>query len=296
MPVREYPAKTIGHIAYKVLCEDQEASVIGTTSRGIFIRTASGWITFFSLEGYRGPLTITLTETVDQLRFIKTDSPAQISSGKLILSSAGIAISAKDDVVWHHPIASHTARRVSERLDTLEYFAKEAVANKGGIGLSGILPPLLGLPITGYESQGQGSLLPTVSLLQQTLRIGNTSYAIELACSLLGMGRGLTPSGDDFVMGLLLVLNRWQNVLGFVNDLQQLNRRVIQAAYKQTTTLSANLIECAALGQSDERLVNVVDCIFTGKPRESECVSCLLELGASSGVDALVGMAVALTC
>jgi hypothetical protein len=109
------------------------------------------------------------------------------------------------------------------------------------------------------------------------------------------MGEGLTPSGDDFVVGLLLVLNRWKNMRNFASDLQQLNLLVTEAAYRKTTTLSANLIECATFGESDERLLNVVDCVLTGKPQESECVSCLLELGASSGVDILVGMAVAFT-
>jgi len=48
-------------------------------------------------------------------------------------------------------------------------------------------------------------------------------------------------------------------------------------------------------GGSDERLVNVADGLLTGNPGESECISYALEWGDSSGVDALVGMAVALT-
>jgi hypothetical protein len=73
-----------------------------------------------------------------------------------------------------------------------------------------------------------------------------------------------------------------------------LNRAVIEAAYRVTTTISANLIECAADGQGDERLVTVADGIVTGRPAIEECVECVLEWGSSSGLDALAGMAIAL--
>jgi len=138
-------------------------------------------------------------------------------------------------------------------------------------------------------------MLSTILELREALRT-DLSCAAEIACGLLGIGQGLTPSGDDVVVGLLLMLNRWQAALWPDGDLDSLNRRVVESAYTRTTLLSANLIECAALGQADERLINVVDCIVTGHPSESECVPHVLGWGASSGIDALVGMALAVTC
>ena len=113
---------------------------------------------------------------------------------------------------------------------------------------------------------------------------------------LLGVGRGLTPSGDDFIIGLLLALNRWRVGSWPHSGLRRLNQEVTDAAYQRTTRLSANMIECAALGEADERLVAVADCISVGDPPEAECVSRVLGWGASSGTDALIGMAVAVTC
>ncbi|MEK7786367.1 MAG: DUF2877 domain-containing protein, partial [Chloroflexota bacterium] len=104
-----------------------------------------------------------------------------------------------------------------------------------------------------------------------------------------------TPSGDDVVAGLLLALDRWRPVLWPGGDLGRLNALVVEAAYKATTTLSANLIECAAQGESDERLVTALDSIVTGQPAASECAPLLLGWGNSSGADALVGMTLALT-
>ena len=107
---------------------------------------------------------------------------------------------------------------------------------------------------------------------------------------MLGRGSGLTPSGDDCVLGLLLMLNRWQ----LDSDWHNLNQAVINTAYHKTTTISANLIECATAGQADERLLNVVDGIAVSSTSIDDCVECVLSWGNSSGIDALVGMVMAL--
>jgi hypothetical protein len=92
------------------------------------------------------------------------------------------------------------------------------------------------------------------------------------------------------VLGLLLMLNRWQAE----HDWSELNRAVIAAAYQKTTTISANLIECAAAGQADERLIAVVEGIAAGSTAWETCVEHVLGWGSSSGIDALVGMTIAL--
>jgi hypothetical protein len=118
--------------------------------------------------------------------------------------------------------------------------------------------------------------------------------AAEVAAGLLGMGPGLTPSGDDVVMGLLLALNRCAAGGWDRGDLDQLNRALIDAATQRTTLLSANAITCAAAGEADERLLAPLDAAWGGRAPSPEAVVGLLGWGASSGRDALVGMAVAL--
>jgi hypothetical protein len=87
-----------------------------------------------------------------------------------------------------------------------------------------------------------------------------------------------------------LALNRWHNLFWSADKLRDLNQQVVETAYKKTTTLSANLIECAALGLADERLVNTLDWLITGSPRNTDILADLLGWGNSSGVDAFVGM------
>jgi len=108
--------------------------------------------------------------------------------------------------------------------------------------------------------------------------------------SFLGLGSGLPPSGDDFILGLLLSINCWSDLFPHNNKLSTLNEEIVEAAYKRTTTLSANLIECAALGLADERLIQAVDCLATGINNRDEIIPGLLSWGNTSGIDAFVGM------
>jgi hypothetical protein len=116
--------------------------------------------------------------------------------------------------------------------------------------------------------------------------------AVELE-GLLGLGSGLTPSGDDLTMGFLLYLKRWGHVLAPGLDLATLAPVIVPLATRKTTTLSANLIECALNGQANERLLLALDGILTGEPDPATCASYLAGWGNTSGLDALVGMALA---
>jgi hypothetical protein len=117
---------------------------------------------------------------------------------------------------------------------------------------------------------------------------------VKAADGVLGLGAGLTPSGDDLVAGLMLALNRWRFELAGDMDLEALNQDLTSLAYKKTTRLSANLIECTCQGEADERLILALDGIMAGKYDPAKCASALAGWGNTSGSDALAGMALAI--
>ena len=285
-----FECAALGRAAWEVWSHDQTASVIGVTSRGLFIR-APRRVIFVSFETFCGPLTATLHPPFDQLHALQLNAPAHFSGGRLIFPSIEVAIQASPAKVWRYPSPRTNARTVEAQLDNVRQIAGGVIAYGRAEGFSTVLPALLGLPIHDLLALDQLTLLDNLFALRQARAARNIPQMIEYITGLLGRGHGLTPSGDDCVLGLLLMLNRWH--IG--GDWHELNQRVIEAAYQQTTLLSANLIECAAEGQADERLMKVVDGIVTGTPSIDECVDCVLGWGNSSGTDALVGMAVALT-
>ncbi len=283
-----FECATLGRAAWEVWSQDQTASVIGVTARGLFIR-APRRVIFVSFETFCGPLTATLHPPFDQLHALQLNAPAHFSGSRLIFPSIEVAIQASPAKMWRYPAPRTNARTVDAQLENVRQIASGVIARRRAEDFSAVLPSLPGLPIHDLLAPDQLTLLENLFAFRQAWVARNTPQMIESITGLLGRGQGLTPSGDDCVLGLLLMLNRWQ--IG--GDWHELNQHVIEAAYQTTTLLSANLIECAADGQADERLMKVVDGIVTGQPAIRECVDCALGWGNSSGIDALMGMAVA---
>lgn len=98
---------------------------------------------------------------------------------------------------------------------------------------------------------------------------------------LAGLGGGLTPAGDDFIVGALLA--RW--AAGAENALSE---AVAQAAAPLTTTLSAAYLRAAARGECSAYWHALLAAVAGGadwRPAARE----LLAVGHTSGADALAG-------
>ena len=293
---QQLKATYIGNMAFASLSTDQEGFVLGSTSKGIFIKTSGKWINFISTEPFRGPLTITLPNTVQSLPRITPQSPVQISSRTLNFPAAGVEISTQNSIVWQSPLPFGRPLPESKRKERLNNSARKILFVKKGTGLTSLIPLLLELPDSQHPtSQSRSSLDRNILLLHEWMQSTTQLPTSNSVISLLGAGEGLTPSGDDFVIGLLLAFKRWGNVLLPGQDLQTLTKTVVDAAYKKTTLLSANLIECAALGQADERLIASLDWLMSDVSQVSNCLDELLDWGNSSGGDVFVGFAVALS-
>lgn len=285
-----------GFIAVEILSIDQEASVLGTMSRGLFLETASRWLVFVSFERFRSPLTVTLAGSHALLQGAKPKMRVEIAAGLLYFKDINMAITTHNSRVWRSDLPAAAPLPKPKRLAKLTSCAGMILSEKPGVGLGQFLAPLLKLPDAQFpDDQDRYLLRINMPLLQGYIADQEAEKFTRVVTSLLGAGQGLTPSWDDFVTGLLLALNRWEDVLWPGDGLLDINRQVVEAAYRKTTRLSANLIEMAAQGKGDERLIKTLDPLMSDIPNESEALRDLLGWGHSSGVDAFVGMAVALS-
>jgi hypothetical protein len=164
--------------------------------------------------------------------------------------------------------------------------------DKPAAALRGLLATLAGIQKPrGNEEEHVWRLVDFLQGQQDRQALAKLGDAIG---GLLGWGEGLTPCGDDLALGFLLALQRWGGHLAMDEDTSAVSRVLVAQAYRRTTTLSANLIECAADGQADERLLLALDGLVTGAPDAATCARCLADWGSSSGASALAGMALAL--
>jgi hypothetical protein len=280
---------SIGSIAWQVWQRDQTARVMGVTSRGLFL-SIDQRVLFVSFEHWRGPLTINLDRSIDALCALDVGAAAFFTHNRLIFPATEIVLLASPHVVWQPPLPIIPPYPIDQQRNTAQQIAKIVATRALDRGFAPLLNPLLDLPLNGQLSSELSAVFTILQSLRHALRDNDLAFILNCITQLLGRGSGLTPSGDDCVLGMLLMLNRWQTD----EDWRELNRAVIAAAYQKTTTLSANLIECAATGQADERLLKVVDGIAAGSASIDECIEGVLGWGSSSGIDALAGMIAAM--
>jgi hypothetical protein len=282
---------SIGTLAADVLSSEKIISVFSPTSRGIYFKFGNNRMIFLSFEDYRGPLTANLAEGSSLLSSLSSGDPAIISGEKIIFSRSGISISKSNAIVWKPPGAIETSLSPADRGIQIRDLALAAYRQKKSDGLSELLPVLVDVSPEYLNKNSQfKKIYGKINKIGTQITQGDMLLLSQTIQSFLGLGGGLTPWGDDFVMGLLLSLNRWRAAFQSVKNLPEFNQQIVDAAYKCTTTLSANLIECATLGLADERLIQAVDLLAAAKYNQFEVLPGILNWGNSSGVDALVGM------
>jgi len=266
----EIHVAVLGTYARQILAQDQSASVLGVTSRGSFLLARSGFVLFLSRETYRGPLTLNLDSIDEIIEGIRPGDSLDIRDRNLFFYSCNLWISTGEADVWKPNDPSPVILSPVERQHRLNEVRNQVTTKSEFISAA------------------------ELERLNQSIYSCDEIRIVGALEPFLGRGIGLTPAGDDLIVGLLLTLNRWGNLLCPSLRLEYINQPIVQAARQRTTALSACLIECATQAQADERLILALDSLLTGKPEQATCVSCLHGYGSSSGIDAFNGMAMAL--
>jgi hypothetical protein len=117
---------------------------------------------------------------------------------------------------------------------------------------------------------------------------GGDAHRVQVAAQpLLGLGPGLTPSGDDFVGALLFA----QRLLGWDAQWTLVARRLVDAAQTRTHAIGAALFGDLAEGGTFDALHQLAECLAARNP-VPPAARHLAAIGHSSGWDMLTGFAV----
>lgn len=285
-------ASSLGQFAKGLLHRQENAVPAGISSRGLYLRSPDDTILFLSFEKFRGPLTVNINNKYAAVPEIKPDSPVFLSPTKITFPGEGIQISLENARVWKAPLPSGSlpAEISRSRLEsTIKQTLRLTESNDYQNLFNSVLPgnTILIPDLPGFDKH----LYQYLVLLENKKLAGSIS---ELS-GLLGLGPGLTPLGDDYLLGVILTLNRWEGALIPVQGLEQLNNDLLSAAGEKTTSLSASLLACAIEGAADERLLAVLDPLFAGEESSPQDLEDLLKWGSSSGIAVLAGMVSVLT-
>ena len=138
---------------------------------------------------------------------------------------------------------------------------------------------------------------PRLDALAQALRAQDCVAFEAAALRVLGLGHGLTPSGDDLLGGILFTLAH-APIPAWRSAMPGLHARIRSAAESATNPISAALLDDLMRGSSYRVLHGVFDAFHAGQAGPiNDAVQALLRLGSSSGGDMLAGVFLALqTC
>ncbi|NRQ30553.1 DUF2877 domain-containing protein [Nonomuraea sp. NN258] len=137
---------------------------------------------------------------------------------------------------------------------------------------------------------------PAVELLAASCASGWLLGAVTAAERLVGLGPGLTPSGDDVLAGLLVTLRHLGSATATGRAVwlaDWLAATVTFDARTRTTPISATLLHCAARGEASPEVIAVLRGLAGRQPLEP-AVRRLHALGHTSGADLAQGVAIGL--
>ena len=125
-----------------------------------------------------------------------------------------------------------------------------------------------------------------LGLAEEQLALGNCIKAAAFLSSLSGLGPGLTPAGDDFLLGVLAVCSHWPK--GVPPNFTEELIRAMEARAGQRTWLSAALLNCARSGEFSSAIRDIL------MAEDSRSLARAVAMGAAwghtSGSDTLGGI------
>lgn len=275
---------SVGSLASEVLRQSSEAILMGNTSKGLFVRFENEQIVFISRESYRGPLTVTLTEP-DLLPMVEP-GVIRVHNSQILLCG-NVSLDLQNAMIWKcDPIPT-------DRVLTPDW----SIAC--GVGNQAIEDQKTDLPVSQlpYLINWTGGYNIADSRWNNVFTSAANRYEagyLKALDGIVGYGRGLTPSGDDFILGYLLGVARYGSVLGWSGANSKRIYQQLRQSLTKTTLISQQLIKAASNGEADERLISAFDGWMYQTMDDRQIYSLLKTWGNSSGLDAFTGWVSAL--
>lgn len=182
---------------------------------------------------------------------------------------------------WRAPRPDRTAPP-HERRDALARVRTlaQSLAPEDGLARLALGEPPSGTPLARVAD-------PHIRRLQHWLSVP----ASTPPTGLVGLGPGLTPSGDDLLCGVLIALHALEHTLAR----NALASAVLAVAPRLTSPLSCAFLRAAAEGEGAENLHRLINAIIEGCNGDlAGIVSAVGRLGHTSGWDALSGVVLAM--
>jgi hypothetical protein len=250
-------------------------------------------VIYLSFEKFRGPLTINISPPAERslLEDIKPGIPADLSPRRIDLPGAGLQVDLTQAEIWdgNPPPEALAPEMIPGRYQAI-------LDQATSLSKDHELFPLLQAAAAGEPENllSPHGISPYYKAVIETIKKNGLAPSAGTLQGLIGLGPGLTPLGDDILLGILLTINRWKEAINPEQDLEEFNQRILTLAKEKTNKLSYSLFSCGVEGSADERLQTVLDSFFSGEEPTIEQIQDFLSWGSSSGIAVLYGISACL--
>jgi hypothetical protein len=217
--------------------------------------------------------------------------------GKCIRISPEFKVSFGDASIWTVPVvAAETVLEMKKIPLGVKNLFRNSFDLSQASGLGRLIPKILSLAFGRLEQEAETDPVlafawPAIHKIANACLSRDMPGLLQQADALVGLGEGLTPSGDDFLGGLLFCINTIQRLYpGFIYPDSSAQAAFVESARKKTHLISFTLLKDLADGQGVEPLHGLIRSILNDQAAESiRTASCLTRIGHSTGWDLLAG-------
>lgn len=299
---RNLQATSLGHMVRSWLADGPvEARVHGVFRTSFNVLLESGFLVTFLDQPRRGPANIVVPGLDALLGCLEPGQLARLSLSAVVLPEPALCLDLSSAQLWRGtwlPAEKGIdAEGCRTRIDTASQIAEEHGDMLGHLGsTSNQNPKKAALPETQspMRRQVRAQLQTAMQGLCMAALAEDVDLALACAQQMIGLGPGLTPSGDDVLSGVLLTLHLAGRAAGSCTEwLQRVSVGISAMAPGRTSLVSSTQLHLAARGEADEVTGRAITAILWGEPDLSASVEALLEVGSTSGSDILVGISAA---
>ncbi|WP_052759688.1 DUF2877 domain-containing protein [Paenibacillus sp. DMB20] len=214
-------------------------------------------------------------------RGLAIGDPVILTDGQLLLGPK-LAVSVEQAAVWRCALPAYPTADEPLRSNLAEAVKEIGSRGRGGGTIRSADAGSIEIETARLLNERTADLLRELSQVRMEKAF---SYAIRL----IGLGPGLTPSGDDFLTGLFAAMNLPKSPL---YSRRFWCRDVEAAAASMTNEISCMAMKKAAIGQVRESIVDLAHSLIHGsRDGMLSSLSAVLDIGSSSGSDIALGLA-----
>ena len=282
----------VGEFAKEFLVSSVEAKVIGVFRRSLYVENTFGRVVCIGERGIGpGPLNAVCEFCNDEdfTEIVSARSSARVQNSSIHLGSRVIIDTSRSEEWSPDPLPiGWDLEYFLGNLPVLVQWIAETGPREG-------LAPLIAQVVSGEEISNKDAFGTMswngISNFRHWLSLSlnqeeNLDFPV-MAHRLVGLGPGLTPSGDDFWCGVMIALH----ALGHFEISEKISGVILNQAENRTNKISRAHLECAARGQGAKALHETISAMgMAEKARLSSALRALDKLGHTSGWDSLAGV------